>query len=396
MKASVAQGRLLEGLLAVQRAVDQHSTVPQLSGVLIRTQKEGIILEGTDSNISIRRKVDAQIHESGAIVVPSKYFVEIVKRIPPVDITFQENNNLTCTVKWNAGECVIHGYSPEEFLSIDPWPTGGIRLPAKALRKLIKETTFAAAREDTRPTFTGMLLQADGEGMRGVCTDGVRLTISRIDSASPEPASKPEKEPTANDPEKQSGSAGDTEGEEMRTHLSLDAIIPARALSEVQRLTSDADEIVAVIENEGVYFRWNDTYLFTRLLSGKFPDYERVIPHNFQTVINVDKDEFRSASDKAYLMTKGVTNPITLEIGENEVTISSSVPGVGEVKEAIEASVQGDPMNIAFNARFLIDGLDVITEKSVVFAISGQEAPCILRPSVREDFIYIVLPLKIG
>ncbi|HHY37609.1 MAG TPA: DNA polymerase III subunit beta [Clostridia bacterium] len=380
MDIRVPQPSLLEGLLAVQRAVDHSGNVPQLGGVLIKTLENGLYLEGSDSHLFIRRHIDAEIDSPGAIVLPARYFVELVKRIPPENLRLSDSDNLICTLKWNSGQCEIHGYSAEGFLSIDECPSEGISIPAKALRKLIRETTFSAAKEESRPIFGGMLLLVEEGRMRAVCTDGVRLTVSEARS-----------KPASSDADMAS-----TQRSAAPARTEFNAIIPVRTLLELLRLTGDADQVNVALDEKGVYFTWNRTWVFSRLLSGRFPEYERVIPKQFKTSFRVDRNAFRSACDKASLMTKGVTNPILLEISEDSVTVRSNTPGVGEVVEVLEAIVEGEPLNVAFNARFLIEGLDVIEESTVFFGISGIEAPSVLKPAHSDDFLYVVLPLKIG
>lgn len=406
MDVRVPQARLLEALSAVQRAVDHSGNVPQLGGILVRTVEEGLYLEGSDSHLFIRRRIDAEVENPGAIVLPARYFVELVKRIPPVYLRLSDSENLVCTLKWASGQCEIHGYPAEGFMSIDEYPSKGTMVSAGALRKLIRETTFAAAKEEARPVFGGMLLLMKGDRMRGVCTDGVRLTISEARSRPVLAGAEAFCEPRGSGGEATGGDLGEEDKEDEvdegfgygdeEADAEINAIIPVRALLELLRLTDDADEVEVALDEKGAYFSWNGTWVFSRLLSGKFPDYERVVPREFKTSFRIDRDAFRSACDKASLMTKGVTNPIMLEISEDSVTVSSNTPGVGEVVEVLQAEVEGERMNVAFNARFLIEGLDVIEEKTVFFGISGTEAPCVLKPSHGDDFLYVVLPLKIG
>lgn len=372
MKFKVTQERLASSLQLVQRAVATRASVPVLSGILVETTPDGLALTATDQEIGIRVKLPATVAEEGSLVMPSR-LGDIVRKIPFGEITVETDpGNNTATVTWERSRFVIHGFAAEDFPPLpEPVEASGYALSKAELRRMVKRTGFAVSHDDSRPVFTGILLNVEDAKIRFVATDGFRLAVAQGVL---------------------SGGQGEGKGE---------AIVPGRALSEVARvLGEEGDGKVRVSLGENrAFFETDDgaTRVVCRLIEGQFPPYKQVIPKQFVTRVTCATQGLLDACERASLIARDVGQAIKVEIGSAMMVISASTPDVGIAREEIPIETQGDALEIAFNPRYLIEGLKTVDTEKLTYEFTGPLSPSCVRPLGEQDdsFTYVVLPMRL-
>lgn len=365
MKITINKKNLLEGLQIVQKAITTKSTLPVLSGILLKTKSNNELkVIATNLEMSIETTIEAEIKEKGAIVLPAKYFVEIVRKLEEgfLKLTTDEK-------KWQAHlqsglfAMTIHGFDPNEFPSIIQINNDNIlNLNQSLLKKMIEQTCFAVSNDESRPFLTGVLLNIQNE-LNLVATDGHRLALKNNNEINASPMS---------------------------------AIIPAKALNEVARFLKIDKNITARINwnDKQISFSLNNICLITRLIEGQFPNYKQLIPSSYTTEVIINKYELNNALERASLIVRGESNIIKLKISTNNLIISSNAPEVGDSNEEINCTVEGDDLQIAFNFKYILEALKVIEEEEVIFKFTGNLSPGIIHGLNESSYIYVIMPVR--
>ncbi len=376
MKVSCLQENLARGLGTVVRAVAPRSTLPVLSNVLVASDKGRLRLSATNLEMGISYWIGAKIEEEGATTVPARTFVDIVNTLPN-DTVFMELTvrnqtlNVRCGAFNNDIKCIdAHDFPPLPPSELDD----GLDLNIQDLRKLINQVTLAASTDDARPVLTGVLVEVEGSEMTFAAADGFRLSVrtATLSSSAPEP---------------------------------IHAIIPARALNELARIIGTSDDSVTMTmpPNRGqVIFRAKDVEVVSQLIEGTFPDYRGIIPANHVTRTVLPTSAFLKACKAADIFAREaahsaqlrVTPGTDLEPGTVEVSATSAETGSNET--TVDATIEGDPVEIAFNVRFLVDVLSVIDTPNVALETTGPSAPGVIRPVGQDDFLHVIMPMHLG
>jgi DNA polymerase-3 subunit beta len=363
---TIPQADLTTGVLTVHRAVATNNTVPALTGILLRAEQDRLSLLASDNEISISSSVKASIDTAGGIILPARYLLDIVRKIPGGDIKIQvEKSNWTATITWGRSQFTVHGLEPEQFPKI-VFESGaeGVKVGQTKIKDMIRCTAFAVAQNESRPVLTGELLEIRPGEVRMVAIDGVRLAMAK--------------------------------GEISWSGAAQRAVIPGRAANELSRLLSSdlaQDCSLSATENQ-VFFDLGETRFVSRLLEGQFPPYEQIVPSKFRTQITLGTGDFHDACERASLLSVDNDRTIKMEAKEDLLVITSSTPEVGKVREEVECSVEGDALEIAFNARYLIDGLEAIDSEKVLFQANGPYSPCCIKPRDNDNNIYVAMPLR--
>jgi len=371
MKFKVAQEELANGLQLVQKAVAARPALPVLSGILVESGSSGLTLTATDQEIGVRVSVPATVAADGAFVLPSRVG-DIVRKIPFGEIAFEiEEANNTATITWERSTFVIHGYPAADF---PPFPTpsssASFTVSKAELRRLIRQTGFAVAHDDSRPVFTGVLTSVADGRLRLVATDGFRLALAEgpLESAPPD--------------------------------LQAECIVPGRGLAEVGRiLGEEGDGWVRVsLDRTQAFFEAARERVVCRLIEGQFPPYKQVIPQQFVTRLTCATQGLLNACERASLIASEIGQAVKLEISGTTLVLSASKPELGNVREELPVESQGDPLEIAFNPRYLIDGLRNISGEKTLYEFTGPLSPSCMRPadSAEGVFTYVVLPMRLA
>jgi DNA polymerase-3 subunit beta len=376
MKVSVLQENLAHGLSIVSRAVSPRSTLPVLANVLVATDEGRLRLSATNLEIGITCWIGAKIEEDGSTTVPARTFSDLVSTLPDgkVDMDLVVRTQ-TLHVRSGASNTDIKCIDSQEF---PPMPVpdldGGVVFNVSDLREMIKQVVFAASSDEARPVLTGVLLTVVGNEVTMAAADGFRLSVRTAEL---------------------SNGASD----------SLRAIIPARALNELARIAGDGNETVTMTLPPGrgqVIFRTDDIELTSQLIEGNFPDFEQIIPtmHNTRTVVSSSsflkacKQAEIFARDGSHIARLNITPGDELQPGSVEISAQSEETGSSEA--VVEATIEGQPVLIAFNVRYLREVLDVVGTPNVALETTAAAAPGVIRPMGDEGFLHVIMPMHLG
>ncbi len=380
MKVSCLQENLKRGLSIVSHAVSSRSPLPVLANVLLTTENGQLLLSATDLEIGIKTRVGAQIETPGATTVPAKLFVDVVNNLPNDRVTLTlDARTQTLTVECGRFVTNIKGISADDFPPIpttdDDQPT--LRLPPDLLRGAIEQVAFAAATDDSRPVLTGVLIRIRDNTVTFAAADGFRLATRSMEL----PA-------TAIDPMAET----------------RDFIVPARALNEMARSLGDAEGEVALTVAPGggqILFSTNHVDLVSRLIDGNFPDFERIIPTEYDTRTLLDTPEFLKAVRLASLFATSSQQVIKLtiesggDLGPGKVTISANAAEVGDNTGELDAMVTGEGGAIAMNVRFLLDAINNAKAAQLALETRTAQSPGVFRPVGQDDYIHIIMPMTV-
>ncbi len=378
MKLTCLQEHLAAGLAVVGRAVPSKSTLPVLSNVLLRAQDEALQLAATDLEKGVAHRVPATVERPGQITLPARLLADYVALLDHGQTVGLELNEKTRKVRLVCGryEAHIAGIDAEEFPPL-PEVGGGPALPldAAALKRAIGAVVFAAAPDDTRPVLAGVLVRVRERSLTLAAADGFRLAVRPVPLEAPAP--------------------------------DLEVIVPARALSELERLLpgdEGAQVALSVTPTQHhVHFACGTTELTSRLIDGAFPDYQRIIPAEAKTHVVLSTADFVRATraagvfarDNSHIVRLECTPPKdTAEVALGRVLVTSTSAELGDNAGQLDASITGDEVQIAFNGKYLRDALEAIETPQVALQITGPSSPGVLRPaSAPNDALHLVMPV---
>lgn len=363
MKVKCLKENLSYGLQNVQRAISSKKTLPILDGILLKTEGNHLVITATDLELGIETKIPAEIIEQGEMVVTSGKFIELTKKIPNVSIELIKNNS-NLKIHYLNSEVELKGFNPNEFpLLPNINDEFSFKIKSKNLNSLIKKTIFASSPDESRPVFNGSLLNISNSEIKFVTTDSHRLAINNLKT---------------ND-----------------ENNNINIIIPRKTLNEIQKIFKDEEEIITIFgNNKQVCFINSDTKIISRIIDGKFPNFDQVIPKSFQTTIKVNKKDFLETIERASLFVDSVDNLsiVKLFITDSNINISS-ISETGFINENLNAYVHGDKLEISFNSRYLIEALKIIETDDIEFKFSGSLSPAIIKET-NDSYTYLVLPLR--
>ncbi len=375
MKLTCKQQDLAKGLSIVGHAVSSRTTLPILSHILIAAEGETIRLSATNLEIGITCRVPAVIVEAGTTTVPAKLFADLVNSLQPanLDLTLAEGTQ-SLKVSDKRSQATLRGMDPSEFPSI-PSEDGTetpVLLDAAELSDMIAQTTFAAATDDARPVFTGVLARvADGQ-LTLASADSFRLAVRR--------APLPE---------------GGTPG---------DVLIPARTLADLARILPDEGSVRMVVtpNRNQVLFHADGLDLVSNLIAGQFPNFDAILPKGkVATRATLPTADFRQAAKQASLFARDSSNIVRLQINAGEgdglqpgsVTLKATAEDLGDTVTQLDASVDGKGIEIIFNVKYLTDVLAVIDTENVALELNSPQQPGVVKPVGESDYTYVIMPM---
>jgi DNA polymerase-3 subunit beta len=369
MKLTITREQLQEGLVAVAASVPAKTTLPILSNILLEATKDGIRLSGTDLDIAVSTTVAASVDQEGAITLPARKLVEIVRELPSAAIRLTASGEQRVTIECGRSRFKLLGLPREEFPA---FPTvkfeGGWRTSSKELQKLISHVAFAASTEESRPILNGVLWELRPERMRMVATNGHRLARMDVPTSETQGASQ------------------------------ADLIVPPKALDQIRRLF-DTEETVEIARSENhLGFRTSATQIFTRLIEGPYPNYEQVIPRENDKAATADKAALTAALRRMSIVASDQTHRIRMAFANGSCKLSVQTPDLGEAQEELNVSYEGDPLEIGFNAAYLLEILKYIPTDEVRMTFKAPERAATCEPVGWDDpasYLALVMPLRL-
>ena len=358
----------LQKAINVLQKVSQNKTSSNLPGAIYMTTKNGQVeLQGNDFELGIRLTIDGNIKEPGTLVVGSRYFQELIRKLPGDTIELykpEDGNSLTITS--GSSEFNLVTLHPDDFSLVEQiHDQDHVNIDSFAMKELIDLTNYAAATDEDRPVFTGALLEIKENEVTMVATDTHRMAVKKI--TIDEPATTP-----------------------MR------AIIPTKTLAEVSRLLpTDNPAIINIIWNRTqIVFNFESIYIISRLIEGTYPEYEKVIPSQFDSSAVIDRREFAGAVDRVSLLAKDISyNVIRYDWSENNVTLSTQNTEIGMAKEDVAVEFKGTPFTISFNGRYISDILRHSTGDNIHLFLK-QNGPVVIRQDNNPNYTYVVTPVR--
>ena len=375
MKVQILQENLQRGLAIVGRAVATRSTLPITSNVLIATDGGRLRLSATDLDISISTWIGAKIEEEGATTIPARLITDFVAQLPPATVAIEvPERTRQAKLECARTESTINTMDAEDFPRIAAIEDGpAIELDPAVLRRTIDRVDFAAATDDSRPVITGVSIKGEESKLTFAASDGFRLAVSTIKLG-----------------EQQVFPAAD-----------LDLIVPARALREVSRLIGESATPVELRVNEKgtqVQFSMTDVELVAQLIQGTFPNYNQLIPSEFNTETEVDVDDFMRGARIAAIFARDGSGIVRLQVHPSDdgstgkLVISARADEVGDNQGELDVKVNGDAAKIAFNSRYLGDVLNVL-EGEVRLETTSPSSQGVFRPVGDDDYVHVVMPM---
>lgn len=369
MKFSCNQQTLTKALNIVSKAVTIRTTIPILKGILLKIDDNGVLtMSASDLDLSIEKKIKVENSEPGEIVVLSKLFGDIIRKLPDGIITIEENDGKV-NIKCSNSEFNIIGLPADEFPNINPTDDNSEELVfnKEILKDMIKKTSFSASIDENKGAMTGVLVEMEESSLNMIAIDGFRMAIAR---------------------------------EQMKNKKKQNIIIPAKILNEISRIITESeiesDDITMMLSPKKAVFIMDNTKVVVRLLEGEFMNYKRIIPADSSTRVVLNKHDFLDSVERASLLAKvGKNNLIKLDIRDNNIEITSKSEE-GNVKEDVIVTKEGNDLTIGFNSKYLIDVLKAVEDENVTMLFNTNVSPCLIKPISGDYFEYLVLPVRIS
>lgn len=372
MKVEILKENFKNGLNIIEKIVGKNLSLPILDNVLISTEDSFLSLSSTDLETAIKLWILTKIIKKGKVVVPAKFLSSFVSLLPNEKITLEEKKQ-GLYIECKSFKNQIQGFNPEEFPLIPEFKdTEFLELDNKKFCQGLSQIVDVASPSQSRPEISGIYFIFSKNIIKIVATDSFRLAEKTISLESP-----------------------------VKKDLSF--ILPQKPAREIINILSEKDGKVKI------YFSPNQTMfefpmkeaehaqvqIVSRLIEGEYPNYEEIIPKKFKTHIIVKRDEFLNQIKAASLFS-GKINEVKIKIDdqEKEVQVFAKDPDIGESQSSISAKIEGEPIEVSFNHKFLIDGLSNIKSSEVIFDMSKEEGPCVLKPVGDASYIYVVMPIK--
>lgn len=364
MKFTCSKSKLQEAISIAQKAVTGKSPMPILQGIYMSAKDNTLTLIGSDIDLSIETKVEADIEEEGTIVVDSKIFGEIIRKLPNsgVNISTTENNSIEIICEKSKFD-LIH-MDADEFPNLPKINENMIfSIPQKTLKSMIKGTIFAIAQDETRPILTGILFEIREQKLNLVALDGYRLALR---------------------------------GNNIDNENTINAVIPGKTFNEVSKILGEEEENVNITFTPNhILFNLGETKIISRLLEGEFIKYNSIIPEEYKLKVTAKRSELLNCIERASLMAKdGNTNLVKFDIKDDTLIITSNSQ-LGKVREELNVILQGGELQIAFNSKYLIDVLKILEDEELVMEFDSSVSPCVIKSKENNSYTYLVLPVRL-
>ncbi|GGH29834.1 DNA polymerase III subunit beta [Paenibacillus segetis] len=377
MKIRILKHDLNESIQHVSKAISSRTTIPILTGIKLDVNFQGMTLTASDTDISIQAFIPAednnkqivQVERSGSVVLPAKFFVEIIKKLPSQEIEMEVMDGFQTLIRSGSTDIQMVGMDPEEFPVLPSIEEDQIvTIPGDLLRNMIKGTAFSISANETSPILTGVLWNLSDNNFKFVATDRHRLAsrIAVLDNA-----------------------------ENVRFS---NVVISGKTLNELSKIIPDQNTHVdIVVADNQVLFKIDRVLFYSRILDGTYPDTSKIIPTTYKTELVLDTKKLSDSIDRAYLLSREEkTNIVRLQTMEDgSIEISSSSSELGKVTEQLEvAHFTGDPIRISFNSKYMLDVLKAVESEQLHIGFTGAMSPIIIKPVDDSQSLYLILPYR--
>jgi DNA polymerase III subunit beta len=393
MKLACPQAVLSANLSLVSRAVATRPSHPVMANVLLVANQDTqqLTLSAFDNSLGIQTTIAANVETGGKLTLPARLLTDIVSRLPEGDVTLddgaeedQQPTSYRTTITCSSGRYQVQGMSAEEFPELPTVPEGEtLNMSVEALIEGLRGALFAASADETKQVLTGIHLLMDAEGLEFAATDGHRLSV--VQPIAPEETEKPAKS------SKKKGAASETQ--------ELDITIPAKALQELTKMLEKqgSNAVSVTLDRSQVIFDLTDQRLTSRLLEGQYPNYRQLVPRQFTHQATIERRSLQSALERIAVLADQKNNIVKVDVdsSKQQVSLSVDAPDVGSGEETIPAQVTGETLAIAFNVRYLLDGLKALNTTELQLQFNTATSPAILTPLGGTKMTYLIMPVQI-
>ena len=371
MELVVRKNDLLRELQLFQGIVERKNTIPILANVLLEASGDELKLLATDLEVALRSRCKASVSKPGSLTLPAKKLYEIVKSLPETDIRITEDKN-GVKVAAERFDSRMQTLPREDFPTL-PESAGGatVALAPSAMKEMVSKTQFAITGEDTRFFLNGALFVLRSDSMSLVATDGHRLALVNVN---------------------RNGKSAKDPDEENK------AILPKKTLGELARLLAEGDNDINYERGENhLFFNVGERLLISRMIDGQFPAYERVIPKGNDKHIEFERDRLTNAVKRVALLSNERSRAVKFQIDKGKVDVTSSSPDLGEAHETLPVEYTGAPMQICFNAQYVLDFLAAVTTDVVALELKDEVSQAVMKPVGADgyDYTYVIMPMRI-
>ncbi len=370
MRITIATQEFAKALYRVQGIADKKSTMPVLAHVLLKAETgTGLTVSATDLDVGVQGTYQADVETNGSVSVHAKQLFEIIKSLTSDSLTLEVQENYWIEVRSGASRFRLVGMNAEEFPALpDPGDVKTFKVPSDALIQMIDRTLFCVSTDDNRHNLSGVYCESTENGLlRMVATDGHRLALSEHQFECDIPL---------------------TEG----------VIVPRKGFQELKRILSDGDgvnEVELGFSGRNGVLKTGSATLSTRLVEGRFPDYQQVIPSSSNKTLKVSKARFAEALKRVSLLSQGRAWGVRLGLSIDTLDLVAEDPEFGDAHESLPIDYQSEDLTIGFNARYLLDVLQLIKDETVTLMLTDELSPGIIRPLEEQGFLAVVMPVRI-
>lgn len=365
MKFYCNKNELVEKINIVQRAITNKSNSSLFNCIFMQISDNILTMIGVDTDLSIETKVNTNVIEGGNLLLDSKLFGEIIKRLPEekIEIKSDEKDENNIIISSGKTEFSLINLNSEEYPQIPSVDSSNkISLKQSVFKNMIKSTTFSASFDESKGVITGVLINIKNNVLTFVALDGFRLALK---------------------------------SELIDNNCNVNIVVPAKTLNEINKILKENDDLIDIyITNNFIMLKINEDKLVLRLLQGDFIKYETIIPKENKLSLVLSKYNFINGLERSTLLTKDKnTNLVKLEIKDNKITLKSNSQ-FGQLKEEIQINKEGIDLDIAFNSRYLMDAIKAIEDEEIKLEFNNNITPCIIKSSRNENSKYMVLPVR--
>lgn len=378
MHIFINRERFVHSIQHVTKAISSRTTIPILTGIKLTATSEGVILTGSDSDISIESFIPAeengeelvQVKEAGSIVLQAKIFPEIVKKLPEDEVEMIVHDQFATTLRSGSAVFNLNGLDPEEYPRLPQLDESQVvQLPQDLLKNIIRQTSFAVSTQETRPVLTGVNFELEEDELNCTATDSHRLALRKA------------------------------QVEKNSEQFSFsNVVIPGKSLNELSKIIEDNSDLIDVIVTESqVLFKVKNLLFFSRLLDGKYPVTKNMIPKHSKTEFTINTRAFLQTLERALLLSReGKNNVINLKtLVDGMIEITSITPEIGKVTEKIQSiECNGEELRISFNGKNVIDALKVIDSEEVKIVFTGAMSPFVITPLEHDKSLHLFSPVR--
>lgn len=355
---------LSDAFLKVSKAISNKITNPILEGIKITAEDQTLTMSATDTELSIEKKIRADVKVEGETVVPGRFITEFLKKLTNSVIELEVNEKNQMLIRYEDSESIIQCYNPIEYPGFKSVKTDEyFGITKKDFKVCVAKSIFSVAIDDTRPILKGVLFDIRNNELNVVALDGYRLARVKKNVVS---------------------------------NITKSIVIPARSLSEISKLIDENDDVINIyVDKNTILVDLGDTKITSRLLEGDYINYKQIIPVNFETFVIVNKEQFEEALERATLLSRANNNNfVKFDIRENNLCITSNSE-LGNIKENIPVNVSGKDLVISFNPRYFLESLRVNSNEFIKMCFNKASTPCVIVPTEEDEFLYLILPVRV-